>query len=396
MEQPIMLTISAAEWDGIQHRPHHFMRRSARSGWKVIYVEPPATLIAPLKNKKMLERWKCWRKGLRKTEEGIYLLAPPPTLPFGNKYRWVNKFNQWLISRSIKKALSRFKASEIDLFTFLPNIVDMLPSLSARKVIYDCVDDHAAFTGLINADVVHQMEKELMARADVSFSTARQLMEDRQGWSSNFHLVPNGAEYEHFEAASQEGTFPLPAELQAIPKPIVGFYGGISDWINIPLITEVAREMTHLSFVFIGPVATQVEELKKLPNVHMLGTKAYQDLPQYIQYFDTTLIPFRINKLTESVNPVKLYEYLSAGKPVVSTPLPEVLSYREVVEIGSTKEELISAIVKTIQPESHTSEQIAKRQEVGRTNSWDARWEQIVALIQEGQPKEKREYVTKR
>jgi len=393
-----MLTISAGEWDGIQHRPHHFMRRSAKSGWKVIYVEPPATLLAPLKNKEMLNRWKLWRKGLREVEENIYLLSPPPTLPFGNKYRWINKINQWFISHSIKKQLGKLEHGTIDLYTFLPNAVDMLPAMNFRHVIYDCVDDHASFTGLINADVVYQMEKDLMEQADVSFATARQLMEARKGWSSNFHLIPNGAEYEVFEPASREGSLPTPDELESIKQPIVGFYGGISDWIDIPLITEVARELKEFSFVFIGPVATNVDELKKLPNVHMFGSRPYKQLPNYLQHFDTTLIPFRINKLTESVNPIKMFEYLAAGKPVVSTPLPEVLSFQDVVEIGATKEEMIAAIKRSVLPEYRTEEWTEKRKEVGRVNSWDARWEAVLSLLGEEQTsvrsKENNQYVT--
>lgn len=264
-----MLAISAAEWDGIQHRPHHFMRRSARSGWTVIYVEPPATLLAPLKNKQMLERWKNWWKGLRQVEKDVYLLAPPPILPFGNQYRWINKLNQWMVSHTIKRALKDFSEQsandiQLDLYTFLHNAVDLIPHLALNQVIYDCVDDHAAFTGFIKADVVYKMEKDLMAKADVSFATARQLVEDRRGWSENFYLVPNGAEYEHFSRATQAGALSKPVDLAAISKPIVGFYGGISDWIDIPLLTNVAKRLPQLSFVFIGPVATQVEELKQL------------------------------------------------------------------------------------------------------------------------------------
>lgn len=381
-----MLAISAAEWDGIQHRPHHFMRRSARSGWTVIYLEPPATLLAPLKNKQMLERWKNWWKGLRQVEKDVYLLAPPPILPFGNQYRWINKLNQWMVSHTIKRALKDFSEQsandiQLDLYTFLHNAVDLIPHLALNQVIYDCVDDHAAFTGLIKADVVYKMEKDLMVKADVSFATARQLVEDRRGWSENFYLVPNGAEYEHFSRATQAGALSKPVDLAAISKPIVGFYGGISDWIDIPLLTNVAKRLPQLSFVFIGPVATQVEELKQLPNVFFLGVKPYLELPHYIQYFDTCLIPFRINKLTESVNPVKLFEYLSAGKPIVATPLSEVLTYKHVVEITYDEDEMVAAIEKTIQPMEKEVERVIRRTEIGRENSWDARWKYVISLL---------------
>ncbi|WP_449537832.1 glycosyltransferase [Ferdinandcohnia sp. Marseille-Q9671] len=375
----VMLTFSAGEWSGVQHRPHHFMKRSAKSGWKVIYVEPPATLIAPLKNRETLKVWDRWLKGVKETEDGIYVLTPPPILPFGNKYRIINKINQWIISKSIRKFLKKQPNAVLDLYTFLPNSVDLLKYFSFNKVIYDCVDDHGSFTGLINPEIVNQMEKELMANTDVCFATAKQLLEDRKEWSTNFHLVPNGAEYEHF-APAQKGGLPYPIDIEPIKKPIVGFYGGISDWIDIPLITEVAAELPNVSFVFIGPVDTSVKGLKELPNVSFLGTKSYNNLPNYLQAFDICLVPFRINKLTKSVNPIKLYEYLSAGKPVVSTPLPEVLNYSDVVEIGESKEQLIAIIEKQLE-EKDKDIDVMKRQEVGRNNSWDSRWETVLSKI---------------
>ncbi|MBO8129067.1 MAG: glycosyltransferase [Peptococcaceae bacterium] len=378
----LMLAISAGEWEGIKHRPQHFMQRCARSGWTVIYLEPPATLIAPIKNRKMLKRWKNWFKGLRKVGENLYVLAPPPVLPFGNKYRIVNKINQWWMARTIKKAIKACKTETVDLYTFLPNAVDLLPYFSFHRVIYDCVDDHAAFTGLINAGVVYQMEKELMAEADLSFATAKRLLEDRKDWSTHLYLIPNGAEYEHFAAEEkEEKKKEVPADLAGVPHPIAGFVGGISDWVDIPLLTNVAKKMKEVSFVLIGPVSTNVDALKQLPNVKLLGAKPYRQLPRYIRQFDTCLIPFRINKLTESVNPIKLFEYLSAGKPVVSTPLPEVFAYREVVEIAGDEEEMIQAINKTLEPKAREKENVQKRQQVGRENSWDARWQLALHYI---------------
>ncbi len=389
----LMLTVSAGEWDGIQHRPHHFMKRSAKTGWTVIYLEPPASLISPIKNKKMLIRWKNWFKGLRLVEENIYLLSPPPILPFTNKYRVINKINQRMISFSIKKAIKNFKASTIDLYSFLPNVIDLLGLIEFDRVIYDCVDDHASFTGLINSHTVYQMEKELMEKADVTFATAKQLIDEREGWSDNFHLIPNGADYKHFAKASKEDK-DIPIDLVGINKPIVGFVGGISDWIDISLIANVAKQMQDVNFILIGPIATNVEILKALPNVKLLGAKRYQELPSYISFFATCLIPFKINKLTDSVNPIKMYEYLSAGKPVVSTALKEVITYNEVIEIIHNEQEMIEAINKTLAPDEKSDERIKERQKIGKENSWDTRWELAVKYIEAGQVREKKINVT--
>jgi glycosyltransferase involved in cell wall biosynthesis len=379
-QSKIMVTTSAGDWEGIQHRPHHFMKRAAKSGRTVIYVEPPVTLLGPLKNRKLFGNWKRWAKGMRQVEENLYVVSPPPSLPFANKNRRINKINQFLLAKTLKKVISHFKG-ELELYSFLPNSVDLLDYMDFKKVYYDCVDDHASFTGLIDPEVVNQMEKELLEKADVSFATANQLLEDRKNWSDNFHLVPNGAEYERFAIVQQEKLF-LPWDMEKIKGPIIGFYGGISDWINLDIIAETAKQLPDYSFVLIGPIDTSIEQFKNLKNVHFLGAKPYDQLPAYLQAFDICLIPFKINKLTKSVNPIKMYEYLSAGKPVIATPMPEVLQYKDVVHITENAQEMketITAIMNS--QEENSPEQIKKRQNIGKENSWDARWNKILSLV---------------
>ncbi|MGD9679085.1 MAG: glycosyltransferase [Vulcanibacillus sp.] len=391
----LMLCISAGEWAGIQHRPHHFMKRSAKTGWTVLYLEPPATIISPLKNIKMLNRWANWVKGLRLQEENIYLLSPPPILPFANKFRAINKFNQWLISKTIKRAIKKIniKFSSIDMYSFLPNAVDLLNLLEFDRVIYDCVDDHASFTGFIRPRTVYKMEKELMKKANVSFATAKQLMADREGWSNNFHLIPNGAEYEHFAVASKDDGY-IPTDIKEFRYPVVGFVGGISDWIDIALIADVAKQMEDIRFFLIGPIATDIEQLRKLPNIQIFGAKRYKELPSYIKHFDICLIPFKINKLTESVNPIKLFEYFSTGKPIISTPLPEVVAYSHVVDIVHNAQEMIESIEKIIAIGVKKDPRIKEREQLGRENSWDTRWQLAVNYIEAGKAKEKEIDVT--
>lgn len=375
--QRLMLAISAAEWDGINHRPHHFMRRFAAGGWTVLYVEPPSTLISPIKNRHFLVRWRNWLAGLRKVGENLYLLAPPPVLPFGSKYRLVNKINQGLIARTIKRAMKQLRYSGVDIYSFLPSAVDLLPKIKYDKLIYDCVDDHGAFTGLIDPDLVSRMERELMAKAHVSFATARQLYEDRREWSGNFHIISNGAEFEHFAGGGGE----VPEELREVKHPVAGFVGGISDWVDVDLIAAAAGHLAEVTFVLVGPVLTDVRALEGLENVKLLGARPYKSLPDYVRLFDVCLIPFKINKLTESVNPIKMFEYLSAGKPVVSTPLPEVTAYGDVVAIARGEEETVAAIRQALAPEAQAEDVVRCRQQVARDNSWDARWEKAAGLI---------------
>lgn len=377
----LMLTISAGEWEGINHRPHHFMRRCAASGWTVIYLEPPASLIAPLKDRRFLRRWKNWLRGMRTDSKDIHVVAPPPVFPFGNKYRSINRVNQWLISRTVKKVLRQFSnEAPVDVYSFLPSAVDLLPYINSDRVIYDCVDDHAAFSGLIDAHVIYKMEQDLMARANISFATAKQLYNDRKDWSRNFHVIPNGAEYEFFAGGRDAAA--LPEDIAGIKHPVAGFVGGISDWVDVDLIAAVAEELKDVSFVLIGPVLTNVSCLERLGNVKLLGPRPYKILPAYVHTFDVCLIPFKINRLTESVNPIKMFEYLSAGKPVVSTPLPEVIVFKDVVMIADGRQQTVEAIKEALKQSSHTEETVRLRQHTARENSWDARWRTAFTLIE--------------
>jgi glycosyltransferase involved in cell wall biosynthesis len=381
MDKKVMVAISAGVWDGAQHRPHHFMKRAAGDGRTVVYVEPPVTLIAPLKNKQLLKSWKKWYNGMQQHEENLYVLSPPPVLPFGNKYRFINKINQWIISFPIKKASRQF-GGVLELYSFLPSSVDLLGKLDFNSVYYDCVDDHASFTGFIKPKLVKELEKELMGVSHVCFATARKLLEDRSEWSTNLHLVPNGAEFEHFSKV-QEETLLTPWDIDEIPKPVVGFIGGISDWIDLKLIEETARALPTFSFVMIGPIDTNISNLRGLENVYFLGSKPYKQLPNYLQEFDICLIPFKINELTKSVNPIKMYEYLSAGKPVISTAMPEVEPYQDVIEVVHSGPEMIEKLIWMMdsKEEFHSAEKVNLRQRVGEENSWDARWERVSGLL---------------
>lgn len=382
MSNRIMVSTTAGEWEGVQHRPHHFMKRAAESGRTVIFIEPPVSLIAPLKNRKLISKWKSWFKGPKHVNEKFIVLSPPPFLPFGNKYRSINNINQWLLSKSIKNIVSKLNGS-LELYSFLPNSVDLLKHIKFSNVYYDCVDDHASFTGLINKEVVEQMEKELMEQSDVCFATANQLLEDRRAWSNNFHLVQNGAEFEHF-AQVQTSQLLVPWDIENVKDhSIVGFIGGISDWIDLQIIEDAAKQLPNVTFVMIGPVDTNIESIKKQKNVIFLGSKPYNQLPNYIQSFDICLIPFKINKLTKSVNPIKMYEYLSAGKPIISTPLPEVVLFKDVIEIVSSKDEIVKAINDILEHGAQYNSDVAihSRQEIGRQNSWNSRWLKVEKLI---------------
>ena len=223
---------------------------------------------------------------------------------------------------------------------------------------------------------VVQDEERLLRMADVVFVTAQALLETRRKLHSNVHLVPNAADYEHFARS-----VPPAPELVRLPSPIIGYVGALAPWVDYELLRFLAESRPSWSFVFVGPILSDVSPLRGLANVHLLGYRAYPSLPSYLAGFDVCIIPFRMNDLIEATNPVKFYEYLAAGKPVVATPLPEILPFSGVVRVADSPESFLEAVEESITGDSES--RASERRAVARHHTWRARVEQISAILEE-------------
>ena len=186
--------------------------------------------------------------------------------------------------------------------------------------------DFAAFAGL-DATQVAELERRTVAGSDVVVTSSVKLYEQRRPLHPNTHLVLHGVNYEHFAAAADLSADAIPDDIKHLPRPVLGYFGLITDYVDLELLAQAARHRPDWSFVLIGEARCDLGCLQGLSNVHVLGGRAYKELPAYCRGFDVGLIPFRMNRLTRAVNPIKLREYLAAGLPVVSAPLPEVNRY---------------------------------------------------------------------
>ena len=201
------------------------------------------------------------------------------------------------------------------------------------------------------------------------------LQEAKKNWNPNTVLIPHGVEFKHFNQAVT-ADLPCPTDLQNIPSPRLGFFGLIRDWVDIGLLAQIARKRKDWHFVIIGDADSTVDlsRYRTLANIHFLGRKPYTELPAYCRHFDVGLIPFKVNDLTYAVNPIKLREYLSAGLPVVSTPMPEVKLYESLVEIAGSPAEFEQAIENSLQttPAERTARLNAMAKE-----TWQVKLEKI-------------------
>jgi len=258
--------------------------------------------------------------GLKTSRPNLYVLTPL-VVPLPSS-RLARLLNRRLLIGQVRRALRRVGAGPVQVWSFTPDVSYALGHFGEEKVVYYCVDDFASFTGY-DAEQVLRDEEDLCRRADLVVTTARALQEAKAPFNPNTILVPHGVDYKHFARAVSED-LPVPDDVAAIPHPMLGFFGLIRDWVDLDLMAEVARRRPDWHIVLLGDSTVDLAPYRGLPNMHFLGRKPYEDLPAYCRCFDVGLIPFKVNELTKAVNPIKLHEYLAAGLPVVSTPLPEV------------------------------------------------------------------------
>ena len=250
-------------------------------------------------------------------------------------------------------------------------------------ILYDYLDEISAFNG--DTQELIRSHRCLLRKADVVTATALLLYEDAKKERADTLHIPNGVDIDHFD--TQPGLFSPPvdiAALCAIGKPVIGYYGAFANWFDYPLINDLALNRTDLNFLLIGPKhdnSLEASRLLRLANVHYLGPKPYSELPTYLACFDVAILPFIINQVTQSTSPIKLFEYFAGGKPVVSTPLREVMQYEEVA-IGKDSQEFAEKIDKALSIKNDL-EFTSKLKKIAQENTWEIQAERILQIMEQ-------------
>ncbi len=265
---------------------------------------------------------------------------------------------------------------------FWRSLVTRLKQLHGWKLVYDCMDLHSAFS--INSDLVAIEERKLLKDSDLVIASSHLLFQHAKEGNDNVVLVQNGTNFDLFHKATK--TIKSPA-LEGLSSPIIGYIGAIADWFDSKLVGQLAAQHPEWTFVLIGNTHMgNLSPMRGLSNIHLLGEKAHSELPVFLSNFDVCIIPFKQSPLTQAVNPVKLFEYLSAGKPVVSTRLDEISHYKDYVHLAETTQEWESSITKSILEEK-TDALLATRFEFARNNTWDQRAKKIEGEVNKLFPK---------
>ena len=368
------------EWSSAPTSNNHVMNELARHN-KVLWINSVATRTPSVASardvKRIFRKLASFFRGTQQVGPSMWVYTPA-VLPFPHS-PIAQRLNRWIIRRAIGRLRRRLGMNSFQLWSFLPNVAPYVGGSGESISIYYCVDEWSKFSYL-DGPRTAAAERDLCEKVDLVFATSQKLVEARSTINPRTYLARHGVDHPLFSAALDPAT-PVPEDLAAIRGPVVGFYGTIQDWVDLGLIERLARRRPDWSFVLIGPILVDIAHLAGLANIHFLGRKPHSELPKYCKGMAVALIPQKINELTLNMNPLKLREYLSAGLPVVATPLPEAAECAEFCRIGRDDAEFEAAIADAIAAD--TPDLRRRRSDSMKDQTWQQRVERIGAVVME-------------
>lgn len=370
------------------HHPHsknHLMRRFARAGNKVIFVNSISMGLASVKSKDLVPRitrkLKSYAKLARTTEEGITVVSPAIVPFFGN--RAVTVANRRLLTGQIAGLARRRGLANPILWIAIPTAVEIVGRLNESLVIYHVSDKYDANTMDHATDpaFIRSLHERAIEAADLIFYSSRKLLAEATRGLERSHLLEQAVDFDHWAKISR-GDLRIAAEVEKIPRPRIGYFGAIEPWlVDQELIKRAARERPDWNWIFIGNKSRGLE-IESLPNVHLLPPVSYQELPNYAAGFDVCVLPWNTEvPFTSYGSAIKVREYLASGKPVVIAPLPEYESMSEVLRIGRSRDQFLKLVDEALHEEG--TELALARQAAVRDGTWDARAEWVSDLIEQ-------------
>lgn len=291
--------------------------------------------------------------------------------PFHDNYLF-QKINRYLLKKKLTAIIKELNFKNPIILTSTPVMECLIGKIGESSSHYFCLDDYSLFDGAFKS--LGNYENNLLSKVDSVFSVSDILKKSKIPKSGNSYFLGQGVDSEHFNMIPY-------IKKNQIERPIIGFFGLISSWIDLNLIIKSAENYPEYDFVLIGPVKEDISKVAKLSNVKFLGEIAYKDLPLYIKNFDVAIIPKKVNKLTAAMNSLKLLEYLSLGLPIVSTNLPEIEKFNNYVYIGSDDEHFVSLIKVAL--ENDKLEARLLRRQLAEKYNWKSIAEEILFKINE-------------
>ena len=351
------------DWSFRFQRPQQLMCQFAAADHRVFYIAPWFRTAGPPYEVRQL-RERVFEVSLRGPELNIYTQTP-------------DEDSVWQIFEHLDQLRRDWSLGATISFVQLPfwyPITTMAKVRLAWPIVYDCMDHHAGFT--TNRQEMIAQEVRLRHGADLVVASSFYLEQEAKKDNDKVLLIRNACDFEHFAGTAPE---------QAGP-PVVGYYGAIADWFDSDLVADLAERRPDWRFVLVGSTFTaEIDRLSKLPNVELVGEVPYGEVPKWLARFDVTILPFKRIPLTEATNPVKAYETLAAGKPLVSVPLPEMLLLSPLIRLASTPEEFEREILEELKSKNWAMDR--DRRAFAADNTWTARYEKLAPALRDAFPK---------
>lgn len=356
-----LICLSHLRWDFVYQRPQHLLSRFAKNR-RVFFFEEPIFIDGDTHLEISLR------------EDNLSVVVP--------HISHADRDNKNVVDVQRELLDDLFNSQEINNFVlwfYTPMAINFAAHLEPQATVFDCMDELSAFK--FAPPELIENERRLFKKADLVFTGGQSLYEAKKHQHEQVFAFPSSIDAEHFKQARTVTEERV--EQKSIPRPRFGYYGVIDERIDIRLLAEIADLRPDWQFVMVGPVVKiSDEDLPRRENIHYLGGKSYQDLPAFLADWDVAIMPFAINESTRFISPTKTPEYLAAGKPVVSTPIRDVVRpYGEMnlVHIASTAKEFVAAGEKALH--ENGAERLLEIDEFLAHISWDKTWQQMSALI---------------
>src|SRR3989442_1344824 len=392
-----IIYISTIEWNFIWQQNQEIALRLARAGNRVLYVEntgarPPGIGDAA----RIVSRLKRWATslishGLREVAPNVYVCSPLVLPPFGSRIQ--QAINRRLLLPVIRRSARRLGMRNLLLWTYLPTdtAVGLIRLMRTRTspIVYYCLTDFPQLSS--DPDSMRQSEESLVQMSDVVFTSCSQLAERLAPFTNNIHIFPMGVDLGAFDNppdASPSASMEVQSDgekAKSLPRPIIGYVGGLHKHVDFDLLSQMAEARPDWSWVFVGPFQERVEKLQRHPNIHLLGPKPHQELSGFLHGFDVCIVPYVKSGYTETVVPVKLNEYLAAGKAIVSTDIPTVSEFNKLHNIlviaDNTRDQFLEGIEKALRLPKDAAT-IARRRRIAALADWNVIVETMSELIE--------------
>ncbi|MEW5057309.1 MAG: glycosyltransferase [Cycloclasticus sp.] len=297
---------------------------------------------------------------------GFHIINPW-TLP-APRSRLARKLASLILSAQLRPLIKSAQLEKPILWASLPTAGDVAKHLNISALVYYCGDDFSALAGVDHA-TVSQHESELVDAADLIMAASKKL--ESRFPSQKTYLLAHGVDFDLFTRDT-----PRANDLPNDGRPIAGFYGSISEWLDIALLKNVISQLPNWHFVFIGKPVVDISPLSQFPNVIFLGERSHQQLPSYSQHWTASLLPFKNNPQIQACNPLKLREYLAAGRPIISTPFPALVPYKNFIHPITTANEMVAELkLSALQgPNPKQRDSVAQQ-------TWSARAQQVSSWL---------------